>query len=278
MSDPMIVTIRDCTLRDGLQHEEHYISLEDRAALLQMLIEAGIRNLEIGSISHPAYIPQFREIDRFLLEVVPELSYPDDVEFTVLALNKKAVDRVIGLADKGARIDRVLTGQIATSEAYALKNMNRSRETLLSEAGENVTRLHAAGIKRVCANVGTIFGCPIQNTSSLDTAYEYVDRLFQMGFDEIEHSDPTGAANPNKVHEYFSVIFGRWSDPGRHIFHVHDIRGGGIANYFAAIREGVTQFDCSLGGTGGQPANQMDGVSVKGTGEYYFEEGHTGLV
>ena len=278
MKYPKAATILDSTLRDGLQHEEHYISLEERARLLNLLIRAGVKKVEIGSISHPLYLPQFREIDRFLKEYLPRASQSDDVEYTVLALNAKAVNRVLDLLNSGIRIDRVLTGQVATSEAYAKKNMSRSREDLLAEASENVRRLHEAGVPRVCANVGTIFGCPIQGSIPLEVAYEFTGRLFDMGFDEVEHSDPDGAATPDKIHEYFSSIMARWPDSSRHIFHVHDIRGAGVLSYFAAMDEGITHFECALGGIGGQPANRMDGVPVKGTGGYYFDSGRTGLV
>ena len=63
-----------------------------------------------------------------------------------------------------------------------------------------------------------------------------------------------------------------------HSFHAHDIRGMGMASYYAAMEAGVTVFDCSLGGIGGQVANIVDRTPVKGTGEYYFECGRTGLV
>ena len=271
------VIIRDTTLRDGLQHEEHYMPLDQRLRMTKMMVDAGVRYLEVGSMSHPGYLPQFKEIDGFLTDDLPKIENKD-IEYTVLALNAKAVERVENLLKKGVRIDRVLTGQIATSEAYAKKNMNRTREELLSEAAINVRRLHDAGIPKVCANVGTIFGCPIQGEMSLEIAYEFTDRLFEMGFDEIEHSDTEGTATPEKIRMYFKEVMRRWPDQEKHIFHVHDIYGMGMTGYYTAYQEGIRQFECTLGGIGGQPANRMDGVLFKGTGDYYFANGRTGLV
>ena len=271
------VIIRDTTLRDGLQHEEHYIPLKQRFQVMKALAESGIKYFEVGSLSHPIYLPQFKEIDDFLENYLPEMG-EQDMEYTVLALNAKAVERVENLLRKGVRIDRVLTGQIATSEAYAHKNMNRSREDLFKEAEMNLKRLHDAGIPKVCANVGTIFGCPIQGKMSLEIAYEFTERLLDMGFDEIEHSDTEGTAAPNQVQVYFEHILRKCPEKQRHIFHVHDIYGMGMAGYFAAYQAGIRQFECTLGGIGGQPANKMDGVAVKGTGDYYFTHGRTGLV
>lgn len=103
-------------------------------------------------------------------------------------------------------------------------------------------------------------------------------RLLDMGFDEIEHSDPDGAASPDRMAEYCSELMRRWPNPGIHVLHVHDIHGMGMASYYAALQQGIRQFECTLGRTGGQPANRIDGVPVHGTGEYYFAQGPTGLV
>ena len=63
-----------------------------------------------------------------------------------------------------------------------------------------------------------------------------------------------------------------------HSFHVHDIRGMGLASYLAAMEAGINTFDCSMGGIGGQVANIVDNVPVKGSGDYYFDTRRTGLV
>ena len=268
------VSIIDTTLRDGLQHEEHYMPLADRLLILESLVKAGVKKIEVGSFSHPGYLPQFREIDDFVRSM-PEY---DGVEYTFLALNKRAVERAVAAKKDGAPIHRILTGQIATSESYARKNMNRTHEELFAEAEELVKMLHDGGIKTVAANVGTIFGCPIEGEMPLSKAYEFDKRLFDMGFDQIEHSDPDGAASPEKMAEYCSEVMNRWPDPDKHVLHIHDIHGMGMASYYASLSVGIRQFECALGGVGGQPANRLDGVPVKGTGEYYFEQGRTGLV
>ena len=271
---PQQINVIDITMRDGLQNEEHFIPLEAKLYLAQKLIDAGFKRIEVGSISHVKYVPQFKDVDELLLA----LPQAEDVEYTVLALTPKAIERVAGLIDQGAKIDRVLTGQIATSEAYALKNMKRTHEQLFNEAEKSVKALHDAGVKKVVGNIGTIFGCPLQGKVPIEKAYEFAERMFDIGFDEIEHSDPDGIATPKDIMEYFSVVLDRYPGPARHSFHVHDLRGAGIACYYAAMVAGVEVFDCTVGGIGGQVANFLDGVPVKGIGDYYFPNGHTGLV
>ena len=165
-----------------------------------------------------------------------------------------------------------------TSEAYARKNMNRTHEELFREAEQNVKFLHDHGVKHVFANVGTIFGCPVQGEVLIERAYEFVDRTFSIGFDEIEHSDTEGTATPDRVYEYFSNVLEKYPDRNMHSFHVHDVYGMGMTAYYAAAQAGVSTFDCSMGGIGGQVANIVDGVPVKGAGAYYYDNCRTGLV
>ncbi|QAT42344.1 beta/alpha barrel domain-containing protein [Aminipila luticellarii] len=271
---PKKLQIIDVTLRDGLQNEERYIPLEAKLYIADKLIQAGFKKIEVGSLSHIKYVPQFKDIDELLKRLPPR----DDVEYTVLALTKKACERAADLVNQGVKIDRVLTGQIATSEAYALKNMRRTHDELFKEAEINIKILHDAGIKKVFGNIGTIFGCPIQGSVPIEKAYEFMDRMFSIGFDEIEHSDPDGKATPIEIMEYFQTVLSKYPDPSLHSFHIHDIRGTGIAGYLTAMQAGITTFDVSIGGIGGQVANFMDGVPVPGSGDYYFDSRRTGLV
>lgn len=124
---PKKVDVWDVTLRDGLQHEEVFIPTEAKLWIANRLIEAGFKKIEVGTFSHIKYVPQFKDI----LELLKGLPNRNDLEYTVLALNSKACERVAEALEAGVKIDRVLCGQLATSEAYARKNMNRTHEELL---------------------------------------------------------------------------------------------------------------------------------------------------
>lgn len=268
------IDVLDVTLRDGFQHEEMFVPTEAKLWIANKLIDAGFKRIEIGTFSHIKYVPQFKDI----LELLKLLPKREDVEYTVLALNTKACERVAAALEEGVQIDRVLCGQLATSEAYARKNMNRTHDELFDEAEKNIKFLHSLGIKKVFGNIGTIFGCPICGEVPIEKAYEFVDRAFDIGFDEIEHSDPDGIATPSQVYEYFEHVMKKYPDPKMHSFHVHDIRGMGLATYYAAMQAGVSAFDTTMGGIGGQVANIVDSVPVKGIGDYYFDTKRTGLV
>lgn len=271
---PSKVTIYDVTVRDGLQHEEHFIPTDAKLYLVDKLIDAGVKNLEVSLMSNPKYIPQFKDYEDFLLR----LPKKEDVEYTSCCLNTKAVERILPLLDRGVPVTRVSIGQLSTSEAHAKHNNNRTHKELFEEAAKSYKILRDYGMKTIIANVATIFGCPIAGKMPLEKAWEFTERLFDMGIDQVEHSDHDGQATPDVVYEYFSKCMELCPDPDKHTFHIHDTRGMGIAGYTAAMEAGITRFDCTLGGIGGQPANFFDGVPIRGTGDYYVHARRTGLV
>jgi hypothetical protein len=146
-------------------------------------------------------------------------------------------------------------------------------------------KAHEAGIK-MCGTVSTIWGSPMRGTrvTKLETAVEFSKIYLELGADYIEQADHDGSGDPARVYEYFNMILdpeimGRWSDPEYHLAHFHTSRGMGLANYLAALQAGVVKFETTLGGTGGQPANTVDGLFTGGTGRYYhFEHLYSGLV
>jgi hydroxymethylglutaryl-CoA lyase len=57
-----------------------------------------------------------------------------------------------------------------------------------------------------------------------------------------------------------------------HIAHFHETKRVASASVLAALQAGITHFEATLGGMGGQPANFLDDCPVPGTGEYYYDD------
>jgi hydroxymethylglutaryl-CoA lyase len=74
------------------------------------------------------------------------------------------------------------------------------------------------------------------------------------------------------VYEYFSMLLDAIPNPEKHIVHFHQTRGWGLANVLAALQAGMTNYESTMGGLGGQPANFVSGVPVSGTGAYYYKD------
>lgn len=270
---PKKVVLGDITVRDGFQHEEKFIPTEAKLWVAEELILAGFRRIELTNLGNPKRMPQFKDADELLKKLrnskrVKHLI--DQVEITAITIREKAIERAIQAKKEGYGPDRVLV-MVSTSEAHHKVNSGISLEEYWKMCEEWFPKIKDVGMK-ICGTVSTIWGCPIAGKTEMKTAVEFTKRWLDIGADDIEHADHDGSASPDRVYEYFSMVLDEIPDKTKHIAHFHTTRGWGLANVLAALLAGVTHFESTLGGIGGQPANFVDGVPVGGTGEYYYKD------
>ncbi|MCP9955429.1 hypothetical protein [Actinomadura madurae] len=60
------VTICECFARDGLQHEETFLSTKEKLAVIEAIAGSGFQRIEATSYSHPEHVPAFRDAGRVL--------------------------------------------------------------------------------------------------------------------------------------------------------------------------------------------------------------------
>ena len=106
----------------------------------------------------------------------------------------------------------------------------------------------------------------------MSKALEFAQRWLDIGANDVEHADHDGSASPDRVYKYYSMLMDKFGSPDKHIVHFHTTRGWGLANVLAALQAGMTNFEASMGGIGGQPANFVDNTPVAGTGKYYYND------
>jgi hydroxymethylglutaryl-CoA lyase len=280
MKYPKKVVLGDITVRDGFQHEEKYIPVDAKVWLAEQLILAGFKRVELTNFGNPVGMPQFKDADELMKRIRNSRKVGHllkDVEITAITIREKAVERAIKARAEGYGPDRILL-MVSTSESHHRKNSGTSLDEYWKMCEKYIPMAHDAGMK-VCGTVSTIWGCPIEGPTELRKAVEFTKRWLEIGADDIEHADHDGSAPPNKVYEYYSMIMDAIPDPTKHVVHFHVTRGWGLANVLAALQAGMTHFESTLGGIGGQPANFVDGIPVPGTGAYYYEDPSiTGLV
>jgi len=277
---PKKVVLGDITVRDGFQHEEKFIPTEAKLWVAEQLILAGFKRIETTNFGNPKGMPQFKDADELsrLLKASKKVKHLiDDVEITAITIREKAVERAIAARTEGYGPDRILF-MVSTSESHHIKNSGLSLAEYWKMCEAYIPKAHDAGMK-VCGTVSTIWGCPIEGPTEMKKALEFTRRWLDIGADDIEHADHDGSAPPNRVYEYYAMVMDAIPDPSKHVAHFHVTRGWGPANILAALQAGITHFESTLGGTGGQPANFVDGVPVAGTGDYYYADPSiTGLV
>jgi hydroxymethylglutaryl-CoA lyase len=280
MQYPKKVVIGDITVRDGFQHEEKFIPTEAKVWALEELILSGLKHLEVTNFGNPKGMPQFKDADELFKKIRSSKRVKDkldDVMLTAVTIRERAIERAIEAKKEGYGPDRILL-MVSTSESHQKKNSGLTLKEYWNMAEEWIPKAHDAGIK-VNGTVSTIWGCPIEGPTKLEDAIDFTNRWFSIGADDVEHADHDGSASPDRVYKYFSMLLDSVEKPHKQIAHFHTTRGWGLANVLAALQAGVTNFESTLGGIGGQPANFVDGVPVAGTGSYYYNDPHeVGLV
>jgi len=280
MKYPKKVVLGDITVRDGFQHEEKFIPTDAKLWLAEQLIMAGFKRIEVTNFGNPKGMPQFKDADEVMRRLRSSKKVAhllNDIELTAITIRERAVERTIQARREGFGPDRILF-MVSTSESHHRVNSGLSLDEYWKMCERYIPKAHDAGMK-VCGTVSTIWGCPIEGPTDMKTALAFTRRWLEIGADDIEHADHDGSAPPNRVYDYFSMILDTIPDPSKHVAHFHVTRGWGLANVLAALQAGVTHFESTLGGTGGQPANFFDGVPVTGTGKYYYSDPSiTGLV
>ena len=276
---PKKVTIGDITVRDGFQHLEKFISTRAKTFYAEELIFAGCRNIEVTNLGNPYLMPQFSDAEevpaylrseRFKKRCEKRGVNLDDVCITAVTIREGAVDQAIRLKEKGVGPDRCLM-MVSTEEEHHFANSGTTLPVYWKEAERCIKKCTDAGLK-MCGTVSTIWGSPIAGATELQDAVDFTKRWLEIGASDIEHADHDGSASAPDVYRYFSMILDQIPDTSLHIAHFHETKRVASASVLAALQAGITHFEATMGGLGGQPANFLDDCPVPGTGEYYYED------
>jgi len=280
MQYPKKVIIGDVTVRDGFQHEEKFIPTEAKLWVAEHLIECGFKHIELTNFGNPKGMPQFKDADQLMKQLRESKKVAgliDDVSITAITIRERAIERAIEARKEGWGPDRILM-MVSTSESHHRTNSGLSLDEYWKMCEEYIKKANDAGIK-VNGTVSTIWGCPIEGPTDMKDAIAFTKRWLDIGASDVEHADHDGSASPDRVYEYFSMLLDAVPNPEKHIVHLHTTRGWGLANVLAALQAGMTNFEATMGGMGGQPANFVSSIPVAGTGDYYYSDPSlTGLV
>ncbi|NNF98042.1 MAG: pyruvate carboxyltransferase, partial [Desulfobacteraceae bacterium] len=253
---------------------------------LEALIFAGCRNIEVTNLGNPYLMPQFSDAeelfrhlrsDRFKQKCVRKGVNYDDLVLTAITIRESAVDRAIQLRKEGIGPDRLLM-MVSTEEQHHFANSGTTLPDYWKECERAIQKCNDAGMK-MCGTVSTIWGSPIGGATDMKDAVEFTKRWLEIGAFDIEHADHDGSASAPDVYRYFAMILDEIPNPAFHVAHFHETKRVAAASVLAALQAGISRFEATMGGLGGQPANFLDDCPVPGTGEYYYDDPrYVGLV
>ena len=97
-----------------------------------------------------------------------------------------------------------------------------------------------------------VFGYRAPGDTPIDTITSMVEKFIPLNLESFSLADSTGLANPALIKQVVRTVSPIAATTPL-VLHLHDTRGLGLANVFAALESGVSHFDTSIGGLGGCP-------------------------
>ncbi len=233
--------IREVGPRDGLQNEAP-VPVAERVRLIDALAASGVRRIEAASFVHPSAIPAMAGAE----EVLGAVRRQPGVSYTALVPNRRGAERALAAgADE-------LEAVVSASPTHNQKNLRRTPDETLEEIAGIIDLAHRVG-RPVDAGVATCFGCPYEGDVDPMMVADFARRLLDLGADTVFFGDTTGMGSPRRVDLLLDAIEAAGIDLDLVGLHLHDTRGTGLANAYAALQRGVSRFDASIGGLGGCP-------------------------
>jgi len=241
---PDDVRLYEVSPRDGLQNESATVPLAGKIRLIDALVSAGLRTIEITSFVSPKWIPQLADADEVAERVLAQ-GYDGRVAFSALCPNAKGLERA-----KHAGLKEIAVF-LSASETHNKKNVNKTIEQTLAAFEETIRPACEAGM-RVRGYVSTVWGCPYEGPVSPERSIAIAKKLVAMGCYQISFGDTIGAGTPKLTREIMTRALDELPNEAV-AMHMHDTRGTALANILVGLELGVRTFDASVGGLGGCP-------------------------
>jgi len=235
------ITLVDVAPRDGIQNEKLMISAADKLELIRRLAAAGMRWIEVASFASPKWVPQMADAE----EVFAAASRIPGIRPIVLVLNDRGYERAVAA---GAHYIRLV---VASTDTMNTKNANALPEQTMASYRPIFERARRDGVELTGA-IATAFGCPYEGPVDPARVLRLATQFVEAGVAEVDFADTVGMAVPPQIERM--LVRARALFPAVRLgIHVHNTRNIGLANAYAAVRNGADVLDASTGGAGGCP-------------------------
>ncbi len=245
MSD-IDILVSEVGPRDGLQSIQTIMPTAAKMAWIDAEAAAGVREIEVASFVPPKLLPQMADA----AEIVAHAKTIPDLAVIALVPNFKGAENAIRAgADK-------LGLPLSCSETHSQANLKMTHNQVIDEVRKIralIDTLPAAERPGFEGSLSTAFGCTLEGEVPEGQVVRLAARLVEAGVDELSLSDTTGYANPNQLRRLIKLVRAEVGADKLDSVHLHNTRGLGLANVVAALEEGITTVDSSLGGIGGCP-------------------------
>jgi homocitrate synthase NifV len=221
------VILEDTTLRDGEQAPGVAFGPETKAAILDALIGAGVRWIEVG-------IPAMGGSE---VEFLKEAVHRQD-EARLVAWNRGVREDIEFSLDLGYQAVHI---GLPASKVHLEQSVGKTRDWLLTRAGELVDMIKQRGA------FVSISAEDIARTEP-EFLVEYAGVVAAAGADRLRLSDTIGILNPEQYAERVAKVHA--AVPIDLQCHAHNDFGLGFANTLAGLQAGARYFHVTVNGVG----------------------------
>ncbi|ORE98912.1 hydroxymethylglutaryl-CoA lyase [Aurantimonas sp. 22II-16-19i] len=258
------VTLLEVAPRDGFQSIAEKLPTDEKIAIVEMLLDAGITRMELGSFVSPKAVPQMAD----MAEIAAHFRDRAGCRLSVLVPNAKGAT----LALQNGYRDLVFV--VSVSETHNQNNVRQSVAQSLDQLRAIVAETGDGG-EALRVDLATSFDCPFDGTVPLDAVRRvFAEALSIAPRAEFALCDTTGRADPLTVARRFEAVMAEAPEETVWAFHGHDTFGMGVANALFAHGVGVSIIEGAAGGLGGCPfAPGATGNTASEDLHFAFEEG-----
>ena len=241
MSKPKKINLLETGLRDGLQVVERYVPIKERILIINGLIDAGIKNIQITSFVNPKKVPQMSESE----ELIRGLNFKKNIDYSALVFNQRGIERAIN-----SGIKKIETS-ISLSETYNQKNLGLDN-TKAKKRLEKVIKVGKENKLNIRAGLQCAWGTSLNTKIKSGPIIKIISSILDKDVNRISLCDTAGVAMPDTISQLLELIYNNF--PKINIcLHLHNTYNNSLQNLRCALHFGVKEIDTSLGGIGGTP-------------------------
>jgi hydroxymethylglutaryl-CoA lyase len=238
---PDRVSVYEVGPRDGLQNESAAVGTVLKLRLVEALVRAGLKRIEVTSFVSPRWIPQLADAD----DLGRTLRAKDGVVYSALCPNARGMQRalVAGIPE--------IAVFLSASETHNHRNINKSVAQTLDVFRGFMPAALENGL-RIRGYVSTVWGCPYEGEIDPARSLELAKQLLGLGCYQVSLGDTIGVGTPLQTRRVLERFLGELPSE-KLAMHMHDTRGQALANVLVGIELGIRTFDAAIGGLGGCP-------------------------
>lgn len=247
---PKRVTIREEGPREGFQIEQTFIPTARKIAFIDALSQTGLTSINVVSFVNPKVVPNMADAEA----VVAGIAMRPGVAYTGLFLNDKGMERAV--ATGRLAVTQMIT--LCASDAFLKRNQNRTPAQQLAAQNDSIVLAKRLGVPVESAAIIASFGCNFEGDVPVARVLELAGQIVALAAQhdvtirQFSLMDTMAWATPDRIKRVLGALQERYPQFD-YVLHLHDTRGMAIANAYAGLEMGVSQFDACVGGLGGCP-------------------------